>query len=85
MSHEINIVLGILFFTQKYSLCLHASDEISGSDIDVAQRFQKLLVKTAYHGSVWQHFQKPVPTWISAGIHLCLPLFIHHLLSDFFI
>ena len=79
MSHEINIVLGILFFTQKYSLCLHASDEI------VAQRFQKLLVKTAYHGSVWQNFQKPVPTWISAGIHLCLPLFIHHLLSDFFI
>ena len=35
MSHEINIVLGILFFTQKYSLCLHASDEISGSDADM--------------------------------------------------
>jgi hypothetical protein len=35
MSHEINIVLGILFFTQKYSLCLHASDEISGSDVDM--------------------------------------------------
>ena len=35
MSHEINIVLGILFFTHKYSLCLHASDEISGSDIDM--------------------------------------------------
>ena len=33
MSHEINIVLGILFFTKKYSLCLHASDEISGSDV----------------------------------------------------
>ena len=35
MSHEINIDLGILFFTHKYSLCLHASDEISGSDIDM--------------------------------------------------
>ena len=35
ISHEINIILGILFFTQKYSLCLHASDEISGSDIDM--------------------------------------------------
>ena len=35
MLHEINIVLGILFFTQKYSLCLHASDEISGSDVDM--------------------------------------------------
>ena len=36
MSHEINIVLGILHFTQKihFTLCLHASDEISGSDID---------------------------------------------------
>ena len=32
MSHEINIVLGILYFTQKFhfTLCLH---EISGSEI----------------------------------------------------
>ena len=35
MSHEIYIVLGILFFSHKNSLCLHASDEISGSDVDV--------------------------------------------------
>ena len=36
MLHEINIVLGILHFTQKFhfTLCLHASDEISGSDVD---------------------------------------------------
>ena len=36
MSHEINIVLGILYFTQKihFTLCLHASDEICGSDVD---------------------------------------------------
>ena len=36
MSHEINIVLGILHFTQKihFTLCLHASDETSGSDVD---------------------------------------------------
>jgi hypothetical protein len=35
MSHEINIVLGILHFTQKFhfTLCLHASDEISGSGV----------------------------------------------------
>ena len=69
MSHEINIVLGILYFTQKFhfTLCLHASDEISGSDVDMLLKdFNFFLVKTAYHGSVWQNFQKPVPTWIFA-------------------
>ena len=68
MSHEINIVLGILHFTQKFhfTLCLHASDEISGSDVDRLLKDFNFLVKTAYHGPVWQNFQKPVPTWIFA-------------------
>ena len=37
MSYEINIVLGILYFTQNihFTLCLHDSDEISGSDVDM--------------------------------------------------
>ena len=37
MSHKINIVLGILCFTKyiPFTLCLHASDEISGSDVDM--------------------------------------------------
>ena len=37
MSYEINIVLGILYCTKNihFTLCLHASDEISGSDVDM--------------------------------------------------
>ena len=37
MSYEINIVLGILYFTKNihFTLCLHASDEISGSVVDM--------------------------------------------------
>ena len=38
LSHEINIVLGILYFTKSihFTLCLYASDEISGSDVVVS-------------------------------------------------
>ena len=37
MSYEINIVLGILYFTTNihFTLCLHASDEMNGSDVDM--------------------------------------------------
>ena len=37
MSYEINIVLGILYYTKNihFTLCLHASDEMNGSDVDM--------------------------------------------------
>ena len=62
-----NIVLGILYFARciYFTLCLHASDEISGSNVVLLLK-DCFLVKTAYYGSVWQNFQKPVSTWIFA-------------------